>query len=97
MEKKIIFGFLAVFVLGVLIGFFFGGRGITGKAVFEEENLSRNYGWTTAVCDDDTHECIDIFVNCSQGRVVSIKPVSSLMYLGKNWSDIRDSSVEYCR
>lgn len=96
MEKKILFGFLAVFVFGVLIGIFLEGRGITGKAVLNEDNLSRNYGWTTAVCDDDTRECIDIFVNCSQGKVVDMRPVSNLMYLGKNWSDVRREK-EYCR
>lgn len=78
-------------VFGFLIGYFFNNS-ITGKAI---EQISENYTWTTAVCDDN--KCIDVLIECRDGRIISIKPISDLVEFPEYWRDPRENLTGYCR
>lgn len=93
--------YVAIFVFGFILGIMVHSTyqdtmvklsGITGNAVSEE---SGNYTWTTAVCNDK-NECIDVLIECSEGQVMGISPVSNLTAFDENWTDPRNVNIRYC-
>ena len=88
MIRKILF--LVVFVFGVLIGLLISNFSITGDVVQKQEN----YSYTTAICSPEK-KCIDVFVECSNGEVVSLMPASNLIQHEAVWNDFRDGE-DFC-
>jgi hypothetical protein len=90
MKKWVVIGLFA-FVVGFAIGIFLFGGGITGRAV---EDIEKNYSYTTAVCND-YNQCIDVLIECEQGKVKKIVPVSELVEFEDDWEDVRGDG-EFC-
>jgi hypothetical protein len=94
-----LFGILIFsFIVGVLIqGYALKSFSFSGLAIANvDENIerSRNYSWTKAICDNE-NKCIDVMIECRDGSVVSIEPVSELIDNGLDWVDPRNEDV-YC-
>jgi hypothetical protein len=94
-------GFLAV---GMLLAFGFGfvisdfslGDAIITGFVVAGNDLSGNYTWTRAICDDQ-NRCLDITIKCLDGDVVSAEVISSVREFSEDWVDPRgDFAKEYC-
>ncbi|MEK6888917.1 MAG: hypothetical protein AABW80_02300 [Nanoarchaeota archaeon] len=80
------------FILGFLIGKI-GNLSITGKVVDE---LNGMYSWTSAICDEN--RCIDVLIECENGNVVNIMPLSKdFVEFDSDWKDPRGELREYCR
>lgn len=93
--------YVGVFVLGFVLGIIAYSMynsavvklsAITGNAVDGE---SENYTWTTAICNSN-NECMDVLVECSNGEVVSLSPITNLTSFGRDWNDFRDK-LGYCK
>ena len=70
------------------------GQGtVTGNVV--DQVSEKTYSWTTAVCNDQ-HQCIDMLIQCEQGKVVSMVPVSNLTQFSEVWNDPRDEDIVLC-
>lgn len=97
MNKNILIVILIVIALfiGILVGRYVldSDSGVTGNVVLNER---KNYTWTTAICDDESNKCIDVLIECVDGKVMSIKPVSNLTEFSDKWSDPRVNGVRYC-
>ena len=89
MNKKIILVAVLI-ILAFLAGLFLDRFVLTGQAVQGEK-----YTWTTAICNSQ-NECIDVLVECENGNVVSIEPVSDLKKFEDDWEDIRGGVGELC-
>ena len=76
MKKTILIVALA-FVLGLALGLAINNFFPTGKAIEQ-----KSYSYTRAICNEG--KCIDIFVQCENGKVLSLKPISEL----KDFSDV---------
>jgi hypothetical protein len=74
-------------------GFLLGQNAVTGQVI--EESRGKTYSWTTAICNDD-HQCIDVLVQCVDGKVDSMTPVSNLTSFSETWEDPRDEAVVFC-
>ncbi len=59
------------------------------------ENISKNYTWTTAICNLKK-ECIDVTIHCENGKVKSIIPSSKLIKNHDSWIDPRGDKIEFC-
>ena len=86
---KIFIG-IGLIVLGLIIGIYIDELNFTGKAIVENK-----YSWTKAICNDN-NECIDIRIECENGDVKSIRPISDLKKFELNWSDPRLDDRELC-
>ena len=94
MEKSYIIYFLFALGFTFLLGLFLDRFIITGKAV-DSLTDSKNYTWTTAICNAD-RECIDVLIACENGRVKEITPLSDLRIFNSSWVDSR-TELELCR
>lgn len=81
-------------IVGILVGKYVFNGSLTGSAVSSNEN-NRSYSWTTAICDDE-NRCMDVLIECENGSVKSLKPVSDLREFADNWSDSRKGKLNYC-
>ena len=89
MNKKIVL-VVVLIILAFLAGLFLDRFVLTGQAVQGE-----SYTWTTAICNS-RNECIDVLVECENGNVVSIEPVSDLKKFTDEWEDIRGEAGDLC-
>ncbi len=91
MKSSIIVLLIGIFILGLLVGIGISKIefGVTGKAI---ENVG-NYTYTRAICSAD-NRCIDVFVSCSEGKAIEIRPVSELRDFGGEEINISDG--EFC-
>jgi len=72
--KKTIFLILAAFILSILVSFTITKLTPTGQVIEEPQN---DYTYTRAICNEN-NECIDVLVECKDGSVLSLKPISEL-------------------
>ena len=91
MEKKMILLLGVVFILASALVVALTGFTFTGRVV---GNIEENYNYTKAICNSN-NECIDVLVECENGEVKSLKPVSDVVKFGKDWKDFRDKE-NYC-
>jgi hypothetical protein len=94
--KTILFIILAL-IIGFLLGYFIKSLTIpeptiTGNPIQEP---SKEYSYTTAICNENK-ECIDVFIECSGGNVISLTPTSKLHEFDENWQDFRVPQERYC-
>lgn len=68
-------------------------KGVTGQVIVEVNKSS--YSWTTAICNDNK-ECIDVLVECENGSVAGLKPVSDIKEFSQSWEDPRIVQGKYC-
>lgn len=80
---------IGAFIIGFLIGRYNGD--ITGRVV---EDVDDSYSWTKAICDDN--KCVDVKVDCSNGKVVKIELVSELVEYSDDWVDERLDKDKLC-
>lgn len=93
MDRKVIVLCIVLFVVGVVLGYGLsriGVGGVTGNVVQNDED--NNYSWTKAICNDG--KCIDVLIECSNGNVVSLKPMSNVVEMTDN--SIIGNSSELC-
>ncbi len=76
--------------MGFLLGLALDNFVFTGKVI---EEIPKSYTYTRAICDNN--ECIDILIECFNGEVKSLKPVSELVKFDKSWEDFRQEE-EFC-
>jgi len=86
MGKLIILLIVAIFVVGLVLGFAASNFVFTGEVVGD---VSDDYTYTTAICNLD-NDCIDVLVSCSNGGVAGLEPVSELVEFGEEWEDARE-------
>jgi hypothetical protein len=92
MNKFVIIGVLVVVFLG---GIFLGKNEFTAFTVKEDAESLDNYSWTKAICNDN--QCIDVLIECSDGKVVNLEPMSNPINISLNWSDPRgENSTKLC-
>ncbi len=91
MKSSIIILLIVIFILGVVVGLGISkiGFGVTGKVI---ENFN-NYTHTRAICSQDG-KCIDVFISCSEGKAIEIRPVSELRDF--EGEEINISNGEFC-
>ncbi|MFZ5955236.1 MAG: hypothetical protein ACOYT4_02325 [Nanoarchaeota archaeon] len=88
--------FLSVLILAFLSGFFLNRFVFTGKAI-SEENFSDDYSWTKAICNAE-NECVDVYIECRNGKAEKIELASGLVIHDLNWTDPRGNfSDELCK
>ena len=66
-------------ILIILVAVFFFRSYITGNVVANEE-----YSYTKAICNDETGKCVDVLVECENGQVKSLKPMSDVLVIEGN-------------
>lgn len=93
MKKLLILGFAIVFVIGLLVGLAFMNGSLIGKVIGLDKTAG-NYSYTKALCYEK--QCMDVFIECYAGNVVSIKPVSEVVQFGENWTDLRNQTAVLC-
>ena len=54
-----------------------------------------NYTYTTAICNSG-NSCIDVKIECSNGEVVNMEPISDLRFFGDDWKDEREKKTDFC-
>ncbi|MDO8563717.1 MAG: hypothetical protein Q7R87_01790 [Nanoarchaeota archaeon] len=92
-RKLLVIAFVAVaFFIGLLIGNVLIGGGITGNVVSNQ--LDKNYTWTSAICDNN--KCLDVLIECENGSVKSLKPMSDFVEFSEGWEDPRSGKIDYC-
>ena len=85
--------FVAIaFLIGILIGNIFVGGVITGNVISSQ--LDKNYTWTSAICDNN--KCVDVLIECENGSVKSLTPISGFVEFDDAWEDSRNGKIEYC-
>ncbi|MEK6892715.1 MAG: hypothetical protein AABX07_00775 [Nanoarchaeota archaeon] len=89
----LIFLILIIFILGFFTGRYFINENLTGKSVADITNKS--YSWTTAICNTE-NKCIDVLIECENGKVKNISPMSDLIEFKGYWEDPRINGVTYC-
>lgn len=87
MESKIIIICFILFILGIGLGYGISKMNLTGNVVSGEE-----YSYTKAVCNEN--KCVDVLVDCKNGAVVSLKPMSELTDVGNG--SLRVNNSELC-
>lgn len=97
MHKKYFLVITAVvlFLLAVAGSLYFGGFSFT-KFSFSGQVIApihNNYTWTKAVCN--SMGCIDIIIECQDGKVKSMKPASDFVRMG-DFVDERNNSDVLC-
>jgi hypothetical protein len=93
-RKVIIFILIALaFFVGLLIGNLVVSGLITGNAVSVSQ-IDKNYSWTSAICQGN--KCLDVLIECDNGSVKSLTPISDFVEFENGWKDTRDLDVEYC-
>jgi hypothetical protein len=101
MELKRVIWFVVLLVVAFLLGFFYDNFSLTGQVVADNSlEVGRNYTWTKAICKDngDGTKCLDVLVECEEGKVVRLTPVSEIKEFGEDWKDPRgDFSKVYCK
>jgi hypothetical protein len=90
MIKKIVFIFF-VFIFGILIGILLNDFSMSGRVVSDFDN---KYSWTRAICNSE-NECIDVVIDCKDGKVVNITPIFYRIRHGEDWEDFRED--DFCR
>ncbi len=81
-------------IASFLLGLFLKDIVLTGKVI--EENNKGNYTWTKAICNEE-NKCIDVLVECSDGKVISMSPASDLKDFDDGWKDPRgDFAKTWC-
>lgn len=100
MEKLKIISLLVIILFltiggGLYLSYLFSS--ITGKAIAntEEQNISRDYSYTTAICNSKK-ECIDILITCENHSVINMEPLSELLKFPSDWEDERPENSSYC-
>ena len=87
-DKPITFLIILVVILSIILGLLFINNSITGQAI--KENLSNNYSFTKAICDDEKY-CQDHIINCNGNQVISITPITeAVVQFPQNWQDPRN-------
>lgn len=87
MESKILVICFILFVLGIGVGFGISKINLTGNVVSGEE-----YSYTKAVCNEN--KCVDVLVDCRDGEVLSLKPMSEVIDVGNG--SLRVNNSELC-
>jgi hypothetical protein len=77
MEKRKIIIILGI-ILIILVAVFFFRSYITGNVVSETSS------YTKAICNDQTGKCVDVLVECENGEVKSLKPMSEVLVIEGN-------------
>ncbi len=85
---------IVALIVGILIGKYAFNGSLTGSVVSNAEN-NRSYSWTTAICDDK-NRCVDVLIECENGNVKNLTPVSDLNEFSDNWTDPRSGKLNYC-
>ena len=102
-RKLLVIVFVAVaFFIGLLIGNALVNGGITGKGISNwaitgnvvSNQLDKNYTWTSAICDNN--KCLDVLIECENGSVKSLKPMSDFVEFSEGWEDTRSGKIDYC-
>lgn len=88
MKNKILFLIIGIFILGVLVGLLVTRSFSTGNVVQETRGT---YSYTTAICS--TSQCIDVLVECSNGKVTSLQPISKLI---EHDGSFRENVSDFC-
>lgn len=87
MKKTIIVIFILLVIISIIITLFFINNQITGKLI--EEDLSNNYSYTKAICDDEKY-CQDNIIECDGNRIISITPITgAAVQFPPSWEDPR--------
>ena len=84
---------IVLIILAFLAGLSFDRFVLTGQTIVE---IEEDYTWTTAICNSQ-NECIDVLVECENGDVKGLEPVSDLKKFDENWEDIRGETGELCK
>lgn len=86
--------FIAIaFLIGLLIGNVFIDGRITGNAVSSNQ-FDKNYTWTSAICDGN--KCLDVLIECENGSVKGLTPISGFVEFDDEWQDKRAENRDYC-
>ncbi|MSS74886.1 hypothetical protein EXS73_01590 [Candidatus Pacearchaeota archaeon] len=95
--ERSVFGVLlvCVFALGIGITWVVLEGTFTGNVVQEEVSFGGTYSWTTAVCNEH-RQCIDMLIECVDGAVVRMTPVSNLLQFSEAWVDPRPTGTPFC-
>jgi len=98
MDNLFVVSLILIFALGILIGVFFnssGFGGLTGAAVSAgNKTTSGDYSYTKAVCNATS--CIDVVVNCSNGKITETKQIGNFSDFGSSWNDTRGNKNLSC-
>ena len=95
MSKKFLIGILIAiaFFIGLVVGNVLVSGGITGNVVSINQ-VDNNYTWTSAICDGE-NKCIDVLIECENGSVKNLQPMSDFVEFSEDWKDPRND-VDYC-
>ena len=90
MKNKIVILLLIFLLAGVITLFLVRNINLTGRSIQE----LNNYTYTTAICSGSS--CIDVKIECFNGEVVGMEPISDLKFFGEDWKDVRNKTADYC-
>jgi hypothetical protein len=94
MNKKEIMIFAVLLVVAFVIGFFAKNSGLTGNVTMTGgaiQEVEDNYSWTKAICNEG--KCIDVLIECKNGNVVSLRPMSDLGDIGTTIAEVNNSQL----
>jgi hypothetical protein len=94
MDRKEIIIVAVLLIAAFLIGFFIKRAGMTGNATLTGsavQDIDNNYSWTKAICNGN--KCIDVLIECKNGNVVSLRPMSDLVDIGTTIAEVNNSQL----
>tara|TARA_Y100000310_G_C20701159_1_gene829997 strand:+ start:329 stop:619 length:291 start_codon:yes stop_codon:yes gene_type:complete len=91
MEKTAVIGVFGLVIIAFLFGLTFDKSALTGNVVRDE--LSMNYTYTRAICNED-NKCIDVLIECGNGEVQSLEPISDLRFFGSKYEDFSRKEID---
>jgi len=91
MRKLVVIVFILV-ISAFLLGLFFNKLVFTGKVI--DTNLA-SYSWTKAICNSE-NKCVDVKIDCENGKVSSVELVSGMIENPEDWIDPRNNSEALC-
>jgi hypothetical protein len=78
-------------IIGISVATFMIIVAVTGSAV---NNFENKYTYTRALCSGN--KCTDYYIECSNGNVTGIRPISGLVVFPENWTDDRENVSDFC-
>ena len=92
MNKTAILSIVIAIILAFLLGVFVNAIAFTANAVKIDE-FRNQYTYTKAICNNEK-KCIDVLIECKDGEIVKMQPVSDLTSFDDDWEDPRDNPNE---
>jgi len=89
MNRKEIIIVVLLIVVAFVAGFFISKINFTGQVI--QNDYDDNYTLTKAICNNG--KCIDVFIECLNGEVQSVIPVSDLIEVNFNDFEINNSRL----